>query len=338
MKKKEAELSNEMSIVVIGASAGGLSAISTLLSGIDSGINASFFVVLHLAKNTNAEILISKIQSKSSLKCSIAQNNIEFRKGQVYLAPAGRHLLVTEDNIRLGTGPSENRWRPSINILFRSAAVNHSVNVIGIILSGMLDDGTSGMDVIKKCGGTTIVQDPKEAEFPDMPLSVLENVDVDYSLLLENIGKTVKNITTMRKKSKNKIPDEIKAEASIEQNVSIGMDNLEPLGDHSIFTCPDCGGVLWKIKNEKLDRYRCYTGHSYTAKELTGRLEENSENALWTALRTLEERRNLFLKLIKNNNGKNFARLNKEYKNKADAVDKQIDNLRNFILSVNDNS
>ena len=146
-------------VIVIGASAGGLNAIAELVSQFPTDLNAAVFVVLHLSKAALGDILVNRIQKNTSLDCKIAEHNEEIKSGQIYIAPPDEHLLAKEDRIVIGRGPAENRFRPSIDVLFRSAAASHGEKVIGIILTGFLNDGTAGMMAIKQSGGHCIVQD-----------------------------------------------------------------------------------------------------------------------------------------------------------------------------------
>ncbi|RYY11091.1 MAG: chemotaxis protein CheB, partial [Chitinophagaceae bacterium] len=141
-------------IIVIGASAGGITPLTALMSQFDPGINAAIFVVLHVSNNGLGTFLKDKIQQSSKLPCFIASNNVPFHKGHIYLAPPDYHLLIKKDRMLLTSGPPEIRWRPSIDMLFRSAAVAQTEKVIGIVLTGLLDDGTSGMLAVGRCGGT----------------------------------------------------------------------------------------------------------------------------------------------------------------------------------------
>src|SRR5687767_14865093 len=151
-------------IVVIGTSAGGIRALEELVTQLTPDMDAAFFIVLHLSRKGIGKYLFQRLQENTLLPCQLGQNNEPIQKGKIYIAPPDEHMLVTRGKVIIGRGAQENRWRPSINNLFRSAAATYSGRVIGIILTGMLDDGTSGMASVKRSGGITIVQDPNEAE------------------------------------------------------------------------------------------------------------------------------------------------------------------------------
>ncbi|MDB5121769.1 MAG: Chemotaxis response regulator protein-glutamate methylesterase CheB [Sphingobacteriales bacterium] len=180
-------MSDIKNMVVIGASAGGYNAVTELLSKLSPTCDAAIFVVLHLSKKSIADVIARYYQKHTPLVCKVAEHEEIFMKGHVYLAPADCHMIIDENQILLTKGAPENHWRPSIDVLFCSAAVAHTSKVIGIILSGLLDDGTSGMYAIKRSGGICIIQEPSEADFPDMPANVLKSVDVDFKVLVADM-------------------------------------------------------------------------------------------------------------------------------------------------------
>jgi len=176
-------------IVVIGASAGGINSVSSLLSGLSVNIDAALFVVIHLGINSQPSVIIDIFKRYTDLDCRVASNNLKFENHAVYLAPVNHQLLIEKKVMKVRKGAPENHYRPSIDVLFRSAAAAYSCCVTGIILSGMLDDGASGMSTIKKNGGVCMVQDPQEAQFPDMPVNVLQTIQVDYTTGIDQMAK-----------------------------------------------------------------------------------------------------------------------------------------------------
>jgi two-component system chemotaxis response regulator CheB len=283
-------------IIVIGASAGGFHAVSKLASMLPPDLNAAVLVVLHVSRNSSVTIIREHIQKQTGLVCKIAKNEDTISAGHIYIAPADHHLLVAKGNkIIVNKGVHENRWRPSIDVLFRSAANAYNSRVIGIVLSGLLDDGTSGMYAIKQSGGTCIVQEPAEAEFPDMPNSVLRSVDVDYRIPLTDMAYVLDDIMSKAPKEAVAVPEQVKVEAEIGERMSSSMQDVSKLGELTPFVCPDCGGSLWHLKEGRLDRYRCYTGHVYTENILLDKQIEKFEDAIWVAIRMLEERNNLLM-------------------------------------------
>ena len=237
----------------------------------------------------------------------------------------------------MGFGPPENRWRPSIDVLFRSAAAAYDSRVIGIVLSGLLHDGTSGMIAIKRCGGTCIVQDPTQAEYPDMPQSVLDNVEVDYCLMLEQMGAVLAEKSRIGVYHSHKIPADVKAEAEIAEKAAIGIENVEALGERSELSCPDCGGGLWKMVQDDIARYRCYTGHVYNSSELLLKQSEQLENTLWVALRMMEERRNLLKKMSEEEEGKGWIRSAGHRKEREKELQGHIEKLKQLLFDSKQN-
>lgn len=268
-------------VVGIGASAGGISAVSELVSQISPDINAAVLVVLHLSKTSLGDILVTPLQRHTSLPCKMAGDKEMIKAGHIYLAPPDVHLLVREDKLVLGRGPTENRFRPSIDVLFRSMAAHYGERAIGIVLTGFLSDGTSGMVAIKESGGYCIVQDPNEAEYPDMPLSVLETMEVDQCIPLKQMGKIILDTSKLSKMKSVLPPENVVMESRISEQSATGFEHVSKLGDKSLFACPDCGGGLWNVKNAGVNHYRCHIGHSYSEKDLILKQGEAVENTLW---------------------------------------------------------
>ena len=175
-------------IIVIGASAGGLETLDALLGRLPADLPSAIFIVQHLAPQNSGAALLHRLRKHEAFHCSLATNRTKFTTGRVYIAPADHHLLVKKDHVLVTKGARENRYRPGIDPLFRSAAATHGRRVIAVLLTGLLDDGTAGLMAVKKCGGVTIVQDPKEAAYPDMPQSALNNLRVDHCAPVSEIA------------------------------------------------------------------------------------------------------------------------------------------------------
>lgn len=232
------------------------------------------------------------------MKVKLATDNETISSGNIYIAPE-HHLIIKEEVIRVVNGPDENRWRPSIDVTFRSAAVAYRERVIGIILTGLLNDGTAGMLAIKKCGGKLIVQDPNEAEFPDMPFSILENMEVDYRVTLTHMGHIIHQLINNLEPTETIVPEEIMKEAKIAEKTITNIEEISRLGTPGILSCPDCGGGLWEIKEGNFHRYRCHIGHTYSESDLLLKQAQQIDTTLWVAIRIMEERYALLLKLSK---------------------------------------
>lgn len=324
-------------LVVVGASAGGLNSIFELCAQLNENINAAVCIVIHLPHISAEEILIQRLQRNSGFKCKMAENDEVVHKGTVYFAPPERHLLIKDGHILLGQGPPENRWRPSIDVLFRSAAVAYKGRSIGIILSGLLQDGADGMMAIKECGGTCIVQNPEEAEYPDMPNAVLNILTPNYCASLSDMGILLEETTNDGINAGVTVPPRVLAEAEIAERVALGIDNVKPLGEQSEFTCPDCGGVLWEMNDDGLIRYRCHTGHLFNQDELLIRQTKALEETFWIALRMMDERRFLLQKISEEETRRGWVRSAEQKKLRIQELNKHIDRLKQLLFSTQDN-
>jgi two-component system chemotaxis response regulator CheB len=324
-------------IVVIGASAGGIKAINQFVSNLPADLELAIFIVIHMSKMSRADIIQQQLQKNTSYNCLVANDGEEIKAGNIYLSPADVHLLIKPGVMYLVRGPHENRWRPSIDVLFRSAAAAYGSNVIGVILSGMLDDGTSGMSAIKRSGGICIVQEPNEAEFMDMPVNVINNIKTDHRVLLEDMGYIIADILSKPVDTNVQVPEDVKIEAQINERMASSLFEMEKIGVHSNFSCPDCGGGLWKIKNESNGRYRCHTGHVYTEHILLEKQNEQMEESLWVSIRMLEERRNLLLNIAWREEHTEETRANGSYKMRAEGLDLHIERLKALLVSLSKN-
>ncbi|MEW6127458.1 MAG: chemotaxis protein CheB [Acidobacteriota bacterium] len=278
-------------IVVIGASAGGIEALHQLLGGLPQNFPATIFIVLH--QSTQSPNVLAKILDRAAaLPVISARHREKFLPGQVYVAPADYHLLIESPNtMSLSHGPKENRFRPAIDPLFRSAAQSFGASVIGIVLTGGLDDGTAGLRAIKQMGGTTIVQNPEEAYAPSMPLSALSNVEVDHCVKLSEMAGLLARLvkTAGQTSEETPIPEALEIENRISREVNPIDAGVLKLGNFSSFTCPECHGVLLQLSGNNPIRFRCHTGHAYTLHSLFGDLIEKVEDAMWNAMRAIEE-------------------------------------------------
>jgi two-component system chemotaxis response regulator CheB len=233
----------------------------------------------------------------------------------------------------VGRGARENGWRPSINNLFRSAAAVFSTRVIGIILTGLLDDGATGMRAIKRSGGICIVQDPNEADYPDMPLSILNSMEVDAVTSLTNIGAVLADIVNNADEiTEAKVPHDVQVEAEIDLRVSTRIDDISQFEKIDI-NCPDCGGGLYATQKESPAHYRCHVGHSYSERELLIRISEVMENTFWTSLRMMEERRTLLMKLYKKDTERGYKLTAERHKSLAEEMEVHIDNLKQILFT-----
>jgi len=322
-------------IVVIGTSAGGIRALEELVMQLKPEMDAAFFVVLHLSRKGVGDVLFQRLQQHSVLSCKVAVHDEPIKKGTIYLAPPDHHLLIDKGKVLLGKGAPENRWRPSINNMFRSAAANYNSRVIGIILTGLLDDGTAGMSTIKRSGGIAIVQNPNEADYPDMPISVLENMDVDYVESLSNMGELLSEIIADTNPKPFEVPPDILIETAIDKRVSTNVNELRQF-EKSDFNCPDCGGGLWVTQKDHPVHFRCHVGHSFTERELMLRQAEVLENTFWAALRLMEERRALLLRLANRDQERGYSSTAHLHLEKAKDLEQHIENLKQILFATSD--
>jgi two-component system chemotaxis response regulator CheB len=322
-------------LLVVGASAGGTATLPELLKQLPAGKSISVMMVLHLSKTSVGELLVNRLQKFTSFKCKIPEHGEKIQMGHIYLAMPDHHLMVKEDKIMLGRGPMENRYRPSIDALFRSAAVAFGAKVIGIILTGMLEDGASGMYAIRKCGGVCIVQDPEEAKYPDMPQAVLNVVEPEYSVRISEMGEAIeKSIALLETRKSADIPPEILKEAEIAERVNIGIEQVESLGKLSKISCPDCGGSLSELNDNGFSRYRCHVGHAFTEEGLISSMEVSAESTLWIALRMLEERKNLLKKLSEKESARGKRNLAATYLDRSREMEAHAQKLKEILFAV----
>jgi two-component system chemotaxis response regulator CheB len=310
-------------IVVVGASAGGVEALRRLIGAIDADFAGVMFVVLHLP--TKAHSALPSILSRAGrLPVTHAVDGQIPERGHVYVAPPDVHLLLKPGRIQLMKGPTENGHRPAIDPLFRSAAESYGTRVIGVVLSGVLDDGTHGLLTIAGRGGLTVAQDPDDALYAAMPSSAIDNVPVDFVAPAEGIGVAIQRLMRTHRPAAVASDDPID---DVTERALEGGGALEMPGRPSRFTCPDCGGSLWDASPEEPGKFRCRVGHSWTTAGLLERQALTLEQALWTALRALSERADLARRLRdqaaarQHEHGRElFARQLEEYEARAQVI------------------
>jgi two-component system chemotaxis response regulator CheB len=309
-----------------------MNALCELVAQLHEDMDAALFIVLHLSSSGIGDLLANRLQGYSTMPCRLASGETPIRKGHIYIAPPDYHLMIREGYCKTVQGPEENRWRPSIDVLFRSAAATYGDRVIGIILTGLLDDGTSGMQAIRKSGGYTLVQDPNEAEFPDMPLSVINSMVVTHSLPLSQMGFVIHELIEHATPKNAPAPPEVIAEAALSERVLTGLDDLRELADKSLYSCPDCGGGLWELEENGRRRYRCHIGHAYSEKDLMKKQGESLEATLWVALRMMEERRSLLIRIADEESRRGLSRLSKSHHERAADLKNHIDRLKDLLF------
>jgi two-component system, chemotaxis family, protein-glutamate methylesterase/glutaminase len=281
-------------IIVLAASAGGVEALTQLCAGLPADLPASVFVVQHVAP-TARSVLPELLTRAGPVPAGHPVDGEPILRGRIYVAPPDLHMLIADGQIRLRRGPHENRTRPAADVLFRSAAACCGGRVIGVVLTGLLDDGTAGLIAIKRCGGVSVVQDPADAAWPGMPRSALLRDSVDHSVALDALPALLARLTAEPAGPSSSASDELKAEIRISEGevASMSQHNVS-IGTPSPLGCPHCGGVLNEIPEEKSVRFRCQIGHAFGPESLAAAQVDGLEQALVTAVRTHRDRLALF--------------------------------------------
>ena len=267
-------------VIVIGGSAGGVEAVTRLVRELPADLPAAVLVAIHRGLD-GAGLLARILDGAGPLPTAMAEEGQPLERGRIYVAPPDRHLLAGRDHVHVRRGPRENRARPAIDPLFRSAAVSCSTRVIGVVLSGMLNDGSSGLHAIKRCGGLAVVQDPRDAAYPDMPRNALIYADGDHVLPLAGIAPLLARLAASPRPSPPaEAPEEICIEALIAAQELTVMPDQHRFGPLSPLGCPDCHGTMQEIREGGLVRYRCHTGHAFTLEALRLAQGESWERTL----------------------------------------------------------
>ncbi len=314
-------------IVVIGASAGGLQAISDILRGLPADFPAALFVVVHTSPD-NPGVLPMILRRVCKLPVAFARDGERIMSGRVYVAPPDHHLVVKREHIRVTRGPKENGFRPAVDPLFRTAAVNHGSSVIGVICSGGLNDGTHGLALIVEHGGVALAQDPEDALIASMPLSAIQNVEVRHVLAAADMPRVLLDLVAETVAPRFEPMPEIRDIAEVGDSLQVHT----PPGTQAPYTCPECGGALWETRAaEKLLRFSCHVGHAFTAEILAAQQENNLEIVLWSALRALEENAALCRRMAERNEKAGFAKLASRYADDATRGEARAKVLRDLL-------
>jgi two-component system chemotaxis response regulator CheB len=287
-------------LIVIGASAGGVDALQELVRDLPPEFAAAVLVVLHVA-STGTSVLPQILARQGPLPATFARDREALRRGQIYVAPADHHMLVHDGHIELTQGPRENGHRPAIDPLFRSAARVGGARTIGVVLSGLLDDGASGLAFIKACGGTALVQDPDDALFPSMPKAAMALVhDVDRTAPARGLAAALCALVEE--------PVELVDRLELERMDRVELEDPAETatlvhGPPTALTCPECGGALWEQQDGPSLRFACHVGHAYSVASLVEEQGRALETTLWSAVRALEERADMHRRLARRTTG-----------------------------------
>ena len=295
-------------IVVIGGSSGSFEVFKRIVRGLPKDLDASIFIVWHMAPNVRG-VLPRVLNDHGPLSAVEARDGEAIERSRIYVARPDHHLVIDDGHVRVSRGPKENRFRPAVDPLFRSAAYSYGPRVIGVVTSGSLDDGSSGLWEIKKRGGVAIVQDPREAETPSMPENAIEAVGPEHIVRSDEIAKWIVRLSqedVHEEVNVGSADDELtKGEIRIATEDNALLQGVFQKGELTPYTCPECSGVLTKLKEGNRIRFRCHTGHAFSADSLLTALTQNIEDSLWSAIRGVDESI-----LLLNHLGDHFAEVN----------------------------
>jgi two-component system chemotaxis response regulator CheB len=303
-------------LVVVGASAGGVEALRDVVAGLPPDLPAAVLVVLHVAPHARSALPLI-LRRVATLPVDHAVDGEEIRPGQIYVAPPNRHLVVRDGRLLLGQGPRENGHRPAVDPLFRSASRWYGPGVIGVILSGTLDDGAAGLATIAARGGRVIVHDPDEALYDGMPTAAIRAVQPDAVVSSKKIGAYIAEWCREETAAAPPVDRELQLETDVaELDESALSDPVRP-GTPAGVSCPDCSGAMFEIDTDTL-RFRCRVGHAWSPEALFVEQAEEAEGALWVAVRSLEEKAALHRRLAQAARSRGQESVNQRQLQKAD--------------------
>lgn len=289
-------------------------------------------IVQHLSRESPS-MLPQLLTNAGPLPAKHAEDGELPRSGRIYIAPPDLHMVMQDHHLHLRRGPRENNTRPAVDPLFRSAAVAHGAGTIGVILSGTLYDGTAGLQAIKAHGGVAIVQDPDEALFESMPRNALRRVAIDHCLPVKAIAERL--VALARLKATHPAPrmsesDEL--EIRIAEGAPDSHAMLARIARPSPYSCPECHGTLWELRNPESLRFRCRVGHAYTAESLISLQDQEVEGSLWSAVRALEERAALARRMLERADQHGFATLKERFEERREESEHHAGVLRRLLL------
>lgn len=318
-------------LVVLGASTGGIEALLSLARSLPPAFPAPLCVVQHIGANPS---ILPELLSNSGPHPAVhARDRQVLTAGVFHVAPPDHHLLVEDGRLRLSRSPRENHTRPAVDPLFRSAALAWGARTIGVVLSGAMDDGTAGLQAIKDRGGTAIVQDPATAEDPGMPGSALAFVDVDFTAAPQDIGPLLGRLVGRPPGEERPPGPVLEHEAAINRGEDL-VGHLQAIAQPAGLSCPDCGGGLWEVGDVQPPRYRCHTGHAFTARSLERAQADAGELALRSSVRALQERELLLRRMATVAEAVGDAGQAEAARRQAGRLHAQVRQLRDFTGSI----
>lgn len=320
-------------ILAIGASAGGFEALRFLASEFPPDLAAAVLIVIHLPSQFRST-LDAILTQAGPLPAKFAEDGEHAKKSHIYIAPPENHLLVNGDQLQLGHGPRENNTRPAIDPLFRSAALCCAPRTIGVVLTGTLGDGASGLWRLKQSGGITVIQDPADAAYPEMPATALRRSTPDHLIGLAGMPGLLSKLVGQPAGEAMPVPAEVKYEVRIARGEPGSMSEMDRVGRRSVLACPECHGIMWEIDEGELVRYRCHIGHAYTAELMSLALDENLRRALASGLRALEERVALAQRLHQQASDSGHVRVAESWARKAQEFEEEQKLLRESLRRI----
>lgn len=322
---------NTRDIIAIGGSSGATAPLKAILGALPADLPAAVFVVMHIPARSLG-LLATVTSAAARLPVHAATDGLAIKSGNIYLGVPDRHLIIADGRIKLGRGPRENMARPAIDPLFRSAAATYGPRVIGVVLSGFLNDGASGLEAIKRCGGFAIVQDPADATADEMPLSALSAVMADLSVPSARIGDVLSDLVRETAGPRLPVPPEIRLEIDIAAGERVDSGVLRRFADPAPLTCPDCSGVLSLVRGAKPMRFRCQVGHAHTAESVAKEQENAVDEALRVALRVIEERAELVSRMAEDGRSSGRRAIAEMYQERATEYRQQAETIRKAVL------
>ncbi|MCA1490039.1 chemotaxis protein CheB [Ensifer sp. NBAIM29] len=318
-------------VIAIGGSLGSVDAVKQLLRDLPADFDAAVFVVIHVGAS-GKDLLAGIFNDRAAIPVRTATDGEPVQPGRAYVAPADNHLLVMDGTVRLGRGPRENLARPAVDPLFRSVGMSFGPGAIGLILTGMLNDGAAGLADLKRCGGVAVVQNPADAVAPDMPLGALSAAEVDYRAPLSDLPSLLAKLAGEEAGQAVPVPDDVRLEVDIALGRRADPAKISVIADPVQLSCPACGGVLSQVRRSPPLRFRCQVGHAFTSSILAETSENTVDEAMRTALRIIEERVTLSEKMADDARRSGLDAAEAAYRRRAEEAREHAEVLRRTLI------
>lgn len=318
-------------IICIGGSSGATAPLKAILGTLPADLPAAVLIVLHIPARSTG-ILATVASAAGCLPVHQAEDGMAIEPGNVYLAAPDHHLIVAKGRLKLGRGPRENMSRPAIDPLFRSAAAAYGSRVVGVVLSGLLNDGSAGLEAVKRCGGFAVVQDPADAVADEMPRGAMRAADVDLLVPAARIGDVLSELVRESAGPGLPVPPEIRLEVDIAAGERVDSEIIGRFAFPSPMTCPNCHGVMSLVQASKPLRFRCQVGHAMTAEVMAHEQEGAVDEALRVALRVIEERAELVARMAEDARGSVRPSVAEMYEERAVEYRRYADTIRRAVL------